>query len=214
VYLLGPVLSYLLRRRGVLSLHASAVVVNGAAVAFCGFGGAGKSTLAAAFATAGHQVLSDDVVALRERGGTLFVYPANEYLRVWRDSADLLTGDHSRLPLLTPNWEKRAFLITDLGYAVARDPAPLAAVCILDNRQNIDAAPFVEALHPARALLALTPHTSVNYLLDERMRATEFTQLNQLVQGMPVYRVVPHTDPARLAALVALAATLAGASGD
>ena len=213
VYLLGPVLSYVLRRRGVLALHASGVVVNGHALAICGFGGAGKSTLAAAFAAAGYSVLSDDVVALREQNGHLLAFPASDHLRVWDDSARALIGDHQRLPLLTPNWDKRAFPVEALGYSLARDPAPLAGVCILGDREETVDAPSIELLRPAQALIALMPHTSANYLLDENMRATEFAQLTRLVESTPVHRVVPHTDPLRLPELVKHVAALANITG-
>ncbi len=49
-YLLGPVMGFVLRRRGVLALHASAVCIGGQAVALCGESQAGKSTIAAALA--------------------------------------------------------------------------------------------------------------------------------------------------------------------
>ena len=209
VYLLGPVLSYVLRRRSVLTLHASGVVVNEHALAFCGFGGAGKSTLAAAFASAGYGVLSDDVVALGEQNGRLFAFPASNYLRVWDDSARALIGDPQRLPLLTPNWDKRAFPVEALGYVLARNPTPLAGVCILGDREDTADAPRISRLRPAEALIALMPHTSANYLLDENMRATEFAQLTQLVESTSVYRVVPHSDPMRLPELVTRVAALA-----
>ena len=208
VYLLGPVLSYALRRRGVLALHASGVVVNGHALAICGFGGAGKSTLAAAFAIAGHSVLSDDVVALREENGQLFAFPGSDHLRVWDDSARALIGDFQRLPLLTPNWDKQAFPVEALGYSLARNPTPLAGVCILGDREATADAPRIERLRRAEALIALMPHTSANYLLDEKMRATEFTQLTRLVECTPIYRLVPHADPLRLYELVTRVAAL------
>jgi len=75
-YLLGPVLGLALRLRGVTCLHASAVALNGEAVAFVGMEGAGKSTTAAAFAREGHGVLSDDVVALTESAAKFVVVPA------------------------------------------------------------------------------------------------------------------------------------------
>src|SRR5437667_6959953 len=61
-YLLGPVFGFLLRLRGVLCLHASGVVVQGGGVAILGPPGAGKSTIAAAFADLGYAVLTDDVL--------------------------------------------------------------------------------------------------------------------------------------------------------
>ena len=48
-YLLGPILGFVLRLRGVVCLHASAVAVGDRAVVLLGPSGAGKSTTAAAF---------------------------------------------------------------------------------------------------------------------------------------------------------------------
>ena len=53
IYLLGPVLAFVLRLRGITCLHASAFCINGHAVALTGHSGAGKSTTAAAFAGRG-----------------------------------------------------------------------------------------------------------------------------------------------------------------
>jgi hypothetical protein len=60
-YLLGPVLGFVLRLRGVTCLHASAIAIDGVAIALTGPGGAGKSTAAAKFAAMGYPVLSDDI---------------------------------------------------------------------------------------------------------------------------------------------------------
>ena len=65
-YLLGWVLSFALVKQGYEPLHATAVVVDGKAVAFLGTSGDGKSTLAAAFLHAGHTLLTDDLLLIRE----------------------------------------------------------------------------------------------------------------------------------------------------
>jgi hypothetical protein len=62
--LLGPVMSLLLHLRGMLVLHASAVNVAGKSAVFLGAKGAGKSTTAAALVSAGHHLLTDDVLAV------------------------------------------------------------------------------------------------------------------------------------------------------
>ena len=66
-YLVGPVLGVVLRLRGMVPLHASAVSIGDQAIALVGPAGAGKSTTAAAFARCGYRVISDDVVALQAR---------------------------------------------------------------------------------------------------------------------------------------------------
>lgn len=58
LYLLGPVIGFMLRLRGITCLHASGVVVDGQAFALTGPSGAGKSTLAASFAAAGSPVFN------------------------------------------------------------------------------------------------------------------------------------------------------------
>ena len=59
-YLLGPVLGFVLLLRGVVCLHASAVVVGSEAIALIGPAGSGKSTTAAAFSSRGFTILADD----------------------------------------------------------------------------------------------------------------------------------------------------------
>ncbi len=203
VYLLGPVLGFVLRQQGVLALHASANVIDGQAAAFCGPRGAGKSTTAAAFAQAGFAALSDDVLALRASNRGVLASPAYDHLRLWDDSAQILVGDRERLPLLTPNWDKRAFAPESLGHAVSRTPAPLGWIFLLEPRAADDAMPRIEPVGAADAFIALTASTSANYLLDQRMRGEEFRLLSDLVARTAVFRLTPHADPLRVQQLIA-----------
>jgi hypothetical protein len=200
-YLLGPVLGFILRLRGAVCLHASAVALGGRAVALVGRAGAGKSTTAGAFAAAGVPVLSDDVTALDDRGGTLLVQPGNPRLRLWPASAQILFGAPDALPRLTPNWDKLYLDLEAGGFAFQQTPLALAAVYLLGPRSGDGRAPRVEPLSPQDALVGLVGNTYVNYLLDGAMRAREFALLGKLARGVPVRRVIPHEDPARLPAL-------------
>src|SRR5512141_2465272 len=123
-YLLGPVLGFALRLRGVLALHASAVLINGRAVTLLGPSGAGKSTMAAAFAASGAPVLADDVVAVRIVDGVATAYPSYRLLRLWDESEQMLFGTVGRLPRLTPNWDKRALSLGD-AHPFHEKPSPL-----------------------------------------------------------------------------------------
>ena len=199
-YLLGPVLGLVLRLRGVVCLHASAVAVGGRALALFGRAGAGKSTLAAAFARRGDVVLTDDVAPLEPDGDRFRVRPGYPQLRLWPDSVRLLYGDADALPPLTPTWEKRGLDLTRPGYRFAARPLPLAAVYVLGERREAD-APRVEELPAAGRLVTLAQNTYVNYLLDREMRAAEFEALGRLVATTPMRRAVAHADPARVGEL-------------
>jgi hypothetical protein len=211
-YLLGPVLGFVLRLRGKVCLHASAVAVNNRAAAFLGPAGAGKSTTAAAFARHGHPVLSDDVSALGDRGDTFVVQPGYPHLRLWPDSVNTLFGSPEALPRLTPPdginawWDKRYLDLIEHDFPFQRDPLPLAAVYVLGGHSTDAAAPFVEQMSAHEALMALIANTYTNYLLDREMRAREFELLGRLVARVAVRRLIAHADPARLPQLCQLIA--------
>jgi hypothetical protein len=195
-YLLGPVVGFVLRLRGRVCLHASAVAVGGSVLALLGPAGAGKSTTAAAFARRGFPVPCDDVVALEEGPNGFRVPPAYPQLRLWPAAVEMVFGHAAALPPLTPSWDKRGL---DLAAGPFPDrPLPLAAVYLLGERRADPTAPYVESVSPSEALLALVAHTYMNYLLDRDRRAAEFATLGRLVARVPVRRVVPHTDAALL----------------
>jgi len=196
-YLLGPILGFVLRLRGIVCLHASAIAVEGQAIAFLGNTGAGKSTTAAALAQKGYAVLSDDIVALFERDG-FFVQSGYSRLRLWDASVDRLYGSPDALPCLTPNWPKRYLDVSQAGYQFQPQPLPLAAIYLLNMRTDDPLAPYVAAPPVQSALINLVTNTYANTLLDRQMRAHEFEVLSQLVAQVPVRKITPHADLARL----------------
>jgi hypothetical protein len=197
-YLLGPVLGLLLRLRGTLSLHASAVTFGDTAVAFTGQAGAGKSTTAAAFAQRGARVIADDIAALFVRDARWWVEAGPASVRLWPESATALFGDASTLPLLAPSWEKRQVTPGVLPAAFAGEsPVALSAVVILGAR-GTGSAPTLAPLSQRDALVALVADTYASVLLDPAQRGVEFVALSRLVQDVPVYRATPADDIGRL----------------
>ena len=195
-YLLGPVLGFVLRLRGRTCLHASVVAMNDGAVALVGPAGVGKSTIAAAFARAGHRVLTDDVAALVERSGGPHVQPAYAQLRLWPESVALLFGARDALPRLTPTWDKRAMDLA-AGGSFRDAPLPLAGIYMLDDLRP-HAAIHVEPIAPREGLLTLAVNTYTQYLLDGPMRADEFACLARVAGSVPIRRVVRPSDGADL----------------
>jgi len=197
-YLYGPVLGFVLRAWGRLALHASCVRVDDGADLLAGEPGAGKSTTAAALATRGHAVLSDDLTTLSLDDGTPVAWPAFDHLRLWPSCEPLVLDDASRLERITPSWEKRRFPLA--GDAFASAPSPVRAIVVLRERRE-DARALVRTLAPARAVVTLATLTYANYLLDAPMRACELMQLGALVRAVPILAVTPPTGRDGLALL-------------
>jgi hypothetical protein len=193
-YLLGPILGFLLRLRGTLCLHASAVEVHGKGLALLGPPGAGKSTLAATFAETGFAVLSDDVAPLTRADDAWLVQPGYPKLRLWPDAVQALYGSLDLLPRITPTWDKRHLDLTEARYRFSDRAVPLAGIYLLDERTDEAAAPVIEAMKPREALLALVANTYANYLIEGDLRAEEFIQLEQLASALPIRRVRPIAD--------------------
>lgn len=200
-YLLGPVMGFVLLLRGFISLHACAVVLDECAVAIVGPAGSGKSTTAAAFAEAGYRVLAEDVVTLRDFGDKFLVQPAYPSIRLWPASVEALYGAAATLPKLTPTWDKCYLDLTQDKYEFQQHPLPLGAIYVLAERRDDAGAPFVENLAPTEALMALIANTYATYLKDREMRVREFELLPRLLNSIPVRRVTPHADPARIGEL-------------
>src|SRR4029077_16007034 len=125
--LLGPVLSYWFERRGFLTLHASAVSVNGRALAFLSRHGGGKSGLAAALVQAGCPLLTDDLAVLEESVGGWEVRPAYPEMRMWPDEASHFVGPPEGLPRVQTDSEKRRVAVGDGRFGTFLDATtPLA----------------------------------------------------------------------------------------
>jgi hypothetical protein len=194
-YLLGPVLGFVMLLRGVVCLHASAVAIGNEAIALLGPAGSGKSTTAAAFAKCGYRVLAEDVVTLDDRGDHFLVRSGYPCIRLWPAAVKALYGSETHLPKLTPNWDK-CFL--DLSDNFQQEPLRLAAIYQLGERQHDTRAPFMQALDRSEGLMSLVANTYATKLMDKQMRAREFELLARAVKHVPLRRVTPHADPARI----------------
>lgn len=138
LFLLGTALAVLLHQRGNLVLHASAVAVDGGAVAFLGASGQGKSTTAAAMHSLGHDLVADDLVPVELNRATAMnettpvaaptVFPGFPQIKLWPEAAAALNASH--LHELHPETTKRASRIQE-GF---HDRAlPLRRIFVLDS---------------------------------------------------------------------------------
>jgi hypothetical protein len=154
--LLGPSMGLALHQRGHLILHASAVEIDGRAVAFLGWRGWGKSTLAAVLHGRGRAVISDDVTAiLMEDGQPPAVLPGVPQVKLWPDSVTALGDAPDELPRLHPDFEKRALRVTE-GFPA--DPVRLARIYALGVGPHSE----LTAIHSTDAVVELIRHWYCN----------------------------------------------------
>jgi hypothetical protein len=184
-YLLGPVLGFLLRLRGVVCLHASAVAVGNRSAVFVGTAGAGKSTTAAAFAREGCAVLSDDVVALDDRKNGFVVQPSYPHVLLWPDSVQALFGSMDALPRVSHDWDKRRLALGSAESRYQGQALLLGGVYILGRRRE-GARTTVEPLGRSSALIALVANSYAAGLLEPEKRALEFAFFGKLLDTVPV----------------------------
>lgn len=91
LFLLGSAFGALLWQRGGFPIHGSAVKVKESCFIITGPQKAGKSTLAAAFAQDGYQILTDDIAPVYfDREGDPWAYPSYPQQKLWQDSLELL----------------------------------------------------------------------------------------------------------------------------
>lgn len=193
-YLLGPVLAYALRRRGIFSMHASAIIHRGKATLFAGAPGAGKSTTAAACALRGATVITDDVAAIRWREGQACVAAGYPRLRLWGDVARALWGAEDALPLLTPTWNKRYVDLPRLEIPFASESRAIGAICVFAGRA---ARASLRRVDGHQAAIALLRHASVTEVLDDALREDELADVARLASSVPVYELTAPDDIGR-----------------
>jgi hypothetical protein len=183
-YLLGSVLAFILRLRGAVPLHASAVVIDERAVLFAGSPGAGKSSSAAAFARLGYPVLSDDIVVIADEAGLMMAHPSHGHLSVWPDSARALFAADS-LPQHSAVYAKHRVDLIERGYRFHESAVPIDTIFVLSPRSPASRV-VAREMRPRAALMALVGQTYGNYLLDGSMRAREFDLLGRLAGAVRV----------------------------
>jgi len=135
-FLFAQVLPLAAVLRGFELLHASAVCLNGAAVAFAGPSGAGKTTLMSRLVVRGAGFLTDDVLALERGADGPIAYPGPPYLAVLDgDAAQVdvaarigqLVGTSDKLNVVVP---------------AARGAFPLRAVYHLESGPGLELEPI------------------------------------------------------------------------
>jgi hypothetical protein len=180
--LLGPILSILLRQRGLLVLHASCVDINNKAVAFMGGSGWGKSTLAAAFHTKGYDILTDDVMPIEFVSDSPIVIPAYPQFKLFPEAVASLGQDTERLSPVFQNSPKLSYKF-ERGFQ--QTPLPLQQIYVLDK----GSAHKITKLQPQEAFVELVRHTRAISLVTNPQFVTSHMRLcSELIKNVTFCR--------------------------
>jgi hypothetical protein len=174
-------------RRGDLPLHGAAVEVDGRALLLCGPSRAGKTTLAAAFLSAGHRVLSEDLGCCR-LSPLPAVLPGPAMLRVRPDVYRRLAFPGTTVV----GWaDERVHLALEGNLRGDGRPVPLQAVVFLRKSDQLR----IERIGPKEALRDLWALSLK--LPEDEDRARCFHGLVHLTAGVPIwnfYRPLTYSD--------------------
>lgn len=165
--------------RGDHALHAAAVESNGSAILIAGSDQVARSAVAAAYAAAGHRVLTQELACLR-LGSTTGLVPGPSLLRIPKSlmpSIDMSLGNGS--------WkEERNHYSLDATRRGTSKPIPVRALVLLGDG---DPATAPETLIPAQAMSDLW---SLSFRLPtEEDRGRCFEGVADLASKVPVFRL-------------------------
>lgn len=201
--LLGRVLAAAAHLSGQLALHASAVSIGGAVVAFVGPKHAGKSTLALALVRRGARLVTDDtlVVRLGERD-LAWAAPGVQRVRLWDDAARALgieprpsAGTKPTIDRLTPGELERSEL-------------PLAACYVLQSAASGEVQVAARRpMSPVQAAVAYVRFSKLGALAGGKAGQALLERAAQLTHAVAVLELVVRRD---LEALDEVATTIAG----
>lgn len=167
---------------GALPLHAAAVEANGRAVVITGRGGAGKTTMSAAFHAAGYRALSDDLSRCEVGPDGPTVAPGPAIVRLRDDVAGQLhlTGANAFATL-----GGKTHFAVDPARRGTGGPVPLVGLAFLEESESD--RPSLEPIEPQAAIAALWP--AAFFLPTPEGRAACFRRLTDLVTEVPLLRL-------------------------
>ena len=190
---LGRVRNILLYQRGYFLLHGSAVSIDDRGVAFIGFSGSGKSSIAAAMHTNGHRVATDDTIITDFEDGisTVPSFPRLKLPKATVDALDLadhILGD-----------DEIWFHVED-GFE--RSMIPLTTVYVVEDDLGKQ-APMIESMRSQSAMKRVLQHSVGRDLVEATgTEGRHFQECAKVVDGAVVKWLYRPDDFSQLPELV------------
>ena len=202
VYFLGHAIGVALAAMGEEPLHATVVARPGRCVALMGQSGAGKSTLAAFLVSRGARLVTDDLLRLAIHDGGVKAYPGPRRIKLMPDSKARYLGKQAEGVPMHPLSGK--FILPLSPEMVHEGTATLDELIVLDWPQEEVPEPRVETLAGRDAMLRVIAGTGVTRVTDPARLARQFKFAQDLVERIPVRRLLQPNDFDRLPETAAL----------
>ena len=181
VYGWAPRFIRVLRRE--FSIHASAVVIDGGAIAVMGPAMAGKSTTVVGLIRRGHPLLIDDVLPVDFHDGVPIVHGWDRPIHLRESTADHFDVPHENL-VVTP-------VETKVQLRVPSHAASTPLRCLIELKPDAQAEGVtIRKLSGVEALRACMGNTNATGLSSADGRGVDFfTWLTNLVNAVPIYQL-------------------------
>jgi len=189
VYLLGQALSFALVKQRLEPLHATVVTVDDGAVALFGGSGAGKSTLAACFLAAGHKLVTDDLLLVREESDHLVAYPGPPRLKLFPGMAGRFFPEIVDGVAMNADTEKLVLRVDPSMKETG--PVALTSVYLLLSPDETVAADgmYVQELSRREAFFELVKGTFNRHVVSADRLARQFAAAAHLSQRLPIAKL-------------------------
>jgi hypothetical protein len=187
MFLFGPAWATLCHQRGLLPLHASAIVTGLGITAFIGRSGAGKSTTAALFNSLGHEVIADDILPVSfDHNSMPGAWPYLRRLKLDRDPISQLA--FTPMEIVSEIFDTESYFVRPQRTGDDRWRR-LERLYLLENDMT-DSRVQIEQITGADAVRALVDHTyHFNFIRGTRTFGDHLAFCTRLVSKIAIYRV-------------------------
>lgn len=193
IQFLGTVLSYWLERQGIPVIHASAVNVNGSAVAFISDNKGGKTSIAASLMQKGYPLITDDILPVEHIGGMIYCRSGYPTMRMWPDEAKNFLGYYEDLPIVHPELTKRRVFVGSNNFGSFHGSKTLLSCLYILERSKTKSNDQIEIkqLSKVESIMELVKHSFISFMVEElNWQPERLGKFSEIVLKVPVKRIV------------------------
>ncbi len=180
--ILGQAMGILLHQRGYLVLHGSSVKICDKAVAFIGYSGYGKSTIAASLNSKGYPFITDDILVIDLKKKVPFVLPSFPRIKLRNDILKLIKDDKECFQKIHPKYNKYSYVIEE---NFCENPTPLKTIYVIGKGEDNCIIP----LSNQNALIELIKQSYMINLFNNYEKKLNLTDCAWLVENVLIKNI-------------------------